>query len=49
MDLKTGTLKTKDLKKLAVGTAVQEKSITFPTDAKLYYRMREKLVGKWGS
>jgi IS5 family transposase len=44
--LKSGTLKKTELKKLAVDTTVQEKAITFPTDAKLYHRMREKLVNK---
>jgi len=44
--LKTGTLKKAELKKLSVDTTVQEKAITFPTDAKLYQRMREKLVSK---
>jgi len=44
--LKTGTLKRTELKKLSVDTTVQEKAITFPTDAKLYQRMREKLVSK---
>lgn len=44
--LKTGTLKRAELKKLSVDTTVQEKAISFPTDAKLYQRMREKLVSK---
>jgi len=44
--LKTKTLKKTEFKKLAVDTTVQEKAITFPTDAKLYYRMRERLVAK---
>lgn len=44
--LKTGTIKRADLKRLSVDTTVQEKAITFPTDAKLYQRMREKLVSK---
>lgn len=44
--LKTGTVKTAELKRLSVDTTVQEKAITFPTDAKLYQRMREKLVSK---
>lgn len=44
--LKTGALKTAELKKLSVDTTVQEKAISFPTDAKLYQRMREKLVSK---
>jgi IS5 family transposase len=44
--LKTGTVKRKELKKVSVDTTVQEKAITFPTDAKLYQRMRERLVKK---
>ncbi|MCP4374371.1 MAG: IS5 family transposase [Deltaproteobacteria bacterium] len=32
------------MNKLNVDTTVQEKAISFPTDAKLYHRMREKLV-----
>lgn len=44
--LKTGTVKRTELKRLSVDTTVQEKAITFPTDAKLYQRMREKLVSK---
>ncbi len=42
--LKTKVLKKKSLSKLNVDTTVQEKAITFPTDAKLYHRMRERLV-----
>ena len=33
-----------DLHKVNVDTTVQEKAIAFPTDARLYYKMREKLV-----
>ena len=44
--LKTGTLKRTHLKKLSVDTTVQEKAVTFPTDAKLYHRMRQRLVKK---
>ena len=33
-----------DLHKVNVDTTVQEKAIAFPTDSRLYYRMREKLV-----
>jgi len=44
--LTTGALKRTELKKLSIDTTVQEKAITFPTDAKLYQRMREKLVSK---
>jgi len=42
--LKTKVLKRKSLRKINVDTTVQEKAITFPTDAKLCHRMREKLV-----
>jgi len=31
-------------KKINVDTTVQEKAISFPTDARLYHKMREKLV-----
>jgi IS5 family transposase len=44
--LKTGELKRTELKKLSVDTTVQEKETTFPTDDKLYQRIREKLVSK---
>lgn len=39
-------IKKSDLKRVNVDTTVMEKAITFPTDAKLYHRMREKLVWK---
>ena len=42
--LKTKTIKPASLDKLNVDTTVQEKAVTFPTDARLYYKMREKLV-----
>jgi IS5 family transposase len=42
--LKTQTIKPASLGKVNVDTTVQEKAITFPTDARLYYKMREKLV-----
>ncbi len=42
--LKTNVLKKKSFRKLNVDTTVQEKAVSFPTDAKLYHRMREKLV-----
>lgn len=42
--LKIKALKTTDLRRVVVDTTVQEKAITFPTDAKLYYKMREVLV-----
>jgi len=37
-------IKEKDFKKLNIDTTVQEKNITFPTDAKLLHKMRRKLV-----
>jgi transposase, IS5 family len=42
--LKTKVLKRTSLQRLNVNTTVQEKAVTFPTDSKLYHRMREKLV-----
>jgi transposase, IS5 family len=37
-------LKTSELKQVNVDTTVQEKNVTFPTDSKLLFRMRERLV-----
>lgn len=37
-------LKGKDFEQLNVDTTVQEKAISFPTDAKLYYKMLDELV-----
>jgi IS5 family transposase len=42
--LDIGALKRASINKLNVDTTVQEKAINFPTDAKLYHRMRGKLV-----
>lgn len=42
--LKTGVIDERSFEKVNVDTTVQEKAITYPTDAKLYHRMREKLV-----
>ena len=42
--LDTKVLKRHQVKRVNVDTTVQEKAITYPTDAKLYHRMREKLV-----
>ena len=42
--LDTKTIRPGSFEKINVDTTVQEKAITFPTDAKLYHRMREKLV-----
>lgn len=44
--LKTGVLKQQQLKRLSIDTTVQEKAIAFPTDARLYQKMRLKLVKK---
>ena len=41
---KAGLLKESHLNKVNVDTTVQEKAIAYPTDARLYNRMREKLV-----
>jgi len=42
--LKQGYLKRTQCQKVSVDTTVQTKDIRFPTDARLYDRMREKLV-----
>jgi IS5 family transposase len=47
----TGALRTRDLKRVTVATAVQPKAITFPTDAKLLHAAVEglsRLVRKHG-
>jgi transposase, IS5 family len=41
---RTGAMKPSDLARIIVDTTVQPKNITFPTDAKLVNRAREKLV-----
>jgi IS5 family transposase len=41
---RTGAIKPADLSRVIVDTTVQPKNITFPTDAKLVNRAREKLV-----
>ena len=41
---KLGLLRTSHLNKVNIDTTVQEKAIAFPTDARLYYKMRVKLV-----
>jgi IS5 family transposase len=41
---KKGLLKKSHLKKVNVDTTVQEKAIAYPTDARLYHKMRVKLV-----
>ena len=40
---KTGAMKPSDLSRIIVDTTVQPKNVTFPTDAKLLNRAREKL------
>lgn len=42
--LKLKAIKAHQLKRVNVDTTVQEKGIRFPTDARLYDRMRERLV-----
>ena len=42
--VKTEAIEVEDLSKVIVDTTVQEKAVTFPTDAKLANRAREKLV-----
>ena len=37
-------IKVSEFKKVNVDTTVQEKNIRFPTDARLYDRLRERLV-----
>ena len=37
-------LKTHELNKVNIDTTVQEKAVTFPTDSKLYFKMREQLI-----
>jgi transposase, IS5 family len=49
--LKTKVLKRTSLQRLNVDTTVQEKAVSFPTDAKLYHNLRIKLVREakaWG-
>jgi transposase, IS5 family len=41
---KTGAIKPSELSRVIVDTTVQPKNVTFPTDAKLMNRAREKLV-----
>ena len=42
--LRTRVLKPSSLQRVNVDTTVQEKAVTFPTDAKLYYRLLMKRV-----
>ncbi len=41
---RTGAAKPADFRQVIVDTTVQEKAVTFPTDAKLMHRARERLV-----
>jgi IS5 family transposase len=41
---KLGLLRKSHLNKVSIDTTVQEKAIAYPTDARLYYKMRVKLV-----
>ena len=41
---RTGQLKDRDFEKVNVDTTVQEKAIAFPTDSRLYHKMRRRLV-----
>ena len=40
----SGVLKKQELDRVNVDTTVQEKAISFPTDSRLYHKMRRKLV-----
>jgi len=42
---RSGHLKRCDVNKVNADTTVQEKAIAFPTDARLYHKMRQALVG----
>ena len=42
--IRTGAAKPTDFTRVIVDTTVQEKAITFPTDAKLMHKARERLV-----
>ena len=41
---RSGAMKPSSLRRVNVDTTVQEKAIEFPTDARLYHKMRRKLV-----
>ena len=41
---RSGQLRKSHLNKINIDTTVQEKAIAYPTDARLYYKMREALV-----
>lgn len=42
--IRTGAIKKPELKRVNVDTTVQTKAVRYPTDARLYDRMRERLV-----
>lgn len=42
--MSSGLIKSSHFNKVNVDTTVQEKAISYPTDSKLYHKMREKLV-----
>jgi len=44
LGLETEIIRENDLEKVIADTTVQEKAITYPTDSKLYFAAREKLV-----
>ena len=46
--LREGFIKKSEMKHVNVDSTVQEKNIRFPTDARLYNRMRERLVSEAG-
>ena len=41
---RSGAARPADFRQVIIDTTVQEKAITFPTDAKLMHRARERLV-----
>lgn len=45
---KVGMLNAEDVKRVIVDTTVQEKAIAFPTDGRLYHKMRKSLVREAG-
>jgi len=48
---RSGALRPKDLERITAGATVQPKAVTFPTDAKLMHKARERLVRlakEWG-
>ena len=47
MAVKAKAMRRSGLRQAVVDTAVQEKAVTFPTDAKLNHRARERLVRRY--